>query len=94
MEPVHLALLESIGFEWTIRKPIEVRHTPVYDQKFVTMVEKLKQFKHENGHCGVPQKYNMDQPLANFVKNCRGAKTNGTLTKEREAALDEIGFIW
>jgi hypothetical protein len=54
----------------------------------------LAAFKTENGHCNVPANYQPDRSLAVWVFNCRRQRKLGTLSAERIAGLDEIGFIW
>ena len=67
-----------------------------WEQRFHDLLE----FREKNGHCKVPQFYRANQPLANWVKNQRNSykvKQRGkrsSLTDEREAALNAIGFNW
>ena len=66
-----------------------------WDHRF----EELKRFQEMHGHCSVKQ--NEDASLSNWVLTMRktmkainsGAKNN-TLTEERIAKLNSIGFIW
>lgn len=60
----------------------------------------LAAFQHEHGHCRVPKRYQRNKRLANWVskqrqehrKFCNGLKAS--ITSERIAALDQIGFCW
>ena len=57
----------------------------------------LKDFKEENGHCLVPQRY---QQLGKWVHNQRQQYSlfkkgeDSAMTQERIAKLNEIGFVW
>ena len=65
-----------------------------------TMYLELKEFSEKNGHCRVPQRYPKNPKLGLFVKAQRrqyklmvqGKKS--TLTHERLAALESLGFLW
>lgn len=62
--------------------------------------KELIEFKARYGHCLVPNKFPLQQPLAQWVKRQRyqyklkrtGSHT--TLSDEREALLDKLGFVW
>lgn len=89
-----VAMLNSIGFVWQMRKPLTMRDTTLNDQYFEEMLKELKKFKEEEGHCWVPQKYLKHPKLGNWVKNQRKDKRHGTMKAEREQKLNEIGFEW
>jgi hypothetical protein len=63
-------------------------------------LQELKDFLHQSGHCSVPHNYPADQRLAEWVRRQRHQyklKKMGrcsTSTDAREAALEEIGFVW
>ena len=62
--------------------------------------EKLCDYVKSHGHCQVPHKYNEDPALARWVKRQRyqhKLKLEGkpsTMTDERIAVLEKIGFVW
>lgn len=65
-----------------------------------TRMQELRQFRKIHGHCRVPQKFPENQPLGNWIMTLRrdfkkresGEKSS--LTAERVAELDELGFDW
>lgn len=67
-----------------------------WEERFYELVA----FQQEHGHCRVPKRYQRNKPLANWVskqrqehrKFCNGLKAS--ITSERIAALDQIGFCW
>jgi len=59
-----------------------------------TRFAELQEFKEENGHCNVPQKFAPNQPLGTWVMNQRAAKTKGKMTREKSSRLESIGFQW
>ena len=73
-----------------------VRLQGAWRERFQQLVE----FQQEHGHCCVPKRYERNKPLANWVskqrqehrKFCQGEKAS--ITTERIAALDQIGFCW
>jgi len=77
------AKLDSIGFVWD---PI--------DQQWNEMYEKLEAYKRVHGDCLVPQRYAKDESLGLWVKTQRRYHQANTLTAERKAKLDSIGFVW
>jgi hypothetical protein len=75
-------LLNEIGFEWN---PLESH----WGRMFGCLLEFRKCYQ----HCRVPPSYG-DGTLAPWCEKNRAKKKAGTLKKERELALDEIGFDW
>ena len=73
---------------------------PYQSDQWYEKYRKLVQFKRINGHCLVPNNWNLNSPLALWVKRQRyqyKLKNEGqhsTLTDEREAALEALGFVW
>ena len=88
MTEKRIAKLESIGFEWNINKNWEQRYA------------ELEQYKAMYGNCNVPWKWSENSQLANWVSQQRtqyrlyqeGKKSS--MTKERIAKLESIGFEW
>lgn len=58
------------------------------------MFNRLKAYKKENLDCLVPAQYQKDKPLGFWVRTQRAKLKDGSLTKERKAKLDSIGFAW
>ena len=71
-----------------------------YSYSWAYLFEELLEFREKNGHCMVPGGYPSNEPLGKWVLTQRkeyrkkqlGRKSS--LTNEREAALDAIGFVW
>ena len=59
-----------------------------------TRYDELVAYKAEHGHCNVPQRYENNQSLANWVVKQRTAFKNDNLSEERVGKLNEIGFAW
>ena len=79
--------LNEIGFVWELRKKKE--HVP-----WAARYNELVAYKAEHGDCNVPQRYERNRCLANWVSAQRTAFRNGGLSEERVEKLDEIGFEW
>ena len=77
------ALFDKIGFEWD---PLETEWQENYT--------KLVRYKDEHHHCNVPYGWKQDTSLARWVATQRQAEVRGELTPERQALLDDIGFVW
>eukprot|EP00934_Nitzschia_sp_Nitz4_P007534 Nitzschia sp. Nitz4//scaffold169_size48518//35652//36533//NITZ4_007078-RA/size48518-processed-gene-0.96-mRNA-1//-1//CDS//3329538406//7524//frame0 len=62
--------------------------------------QELKEYQQKHGDCLVPHCFPENQRLAQWVKRQRyqyklkKMNRNSTLTDEREAALEEVGFVW
>ena len=72
-------------------------HMEQWHQRYLELVE----FQQVNGHCLVPLNYQANPSLAHWVKRQRYQyrmkhrdHKHSTLTKEREAMLQELGFVW
>jgi hypothetical protein len=77
-------ILDEIGFAWKDSK----------DEGWDQQYEKLVEFKHEKGHCMVPQRYEQNKPLGQWVNNQRDAHKNNKMRADRKELLDRIGFAW
>jgi hypothetical protein len=64
------------------------------DQKWNLKYEKLVEYKREKGHCVVPQSYEQDKTLGDWVSKQRMFHKNNTIRPDRKRILDEIGFAW
>lgn len=82
--------LEDIGFVWSMCDHVD------WDDR----LEELRAYKLKHGDCLVPNKYPPNPQLGTWVNKQRtqyklmldGKVTS--MTKERVAALNEIGFVW
>ena len=69
-------------------------------ERWNSLLERLRSFGEEHGHCNVPSKYPPDRPLGSWVTQCRvehrrlleGRPT--TMTPERIHALLSLNFQW
>lgn len=81
--------LEEMGFIWD-------SHRAAWEERF----ESLKAFLAEHKYTNVPSNYEVDKPLAFWVKCQRrqmklyrkGVKS--TMTRERIETLESLGFDW
>lgn len=76
--------LDSLGFIW---------ETSIdSDAYWKGMFARLQKYRAKHGHCLVPARYENDSQLARFVitqrKNCQ------TLSDEKLALLERVGFVW
>jgi len=84
--------LESVGFLWAKRR----KGQPTWDLKF----DELIRYREKHGDCLVPTKYKDNPALGRWVSTQRAqyklmqeGKVS-TMTKERVAGLEEVGFAW
>jgi superfamily II DNA or RNA helicase len=75
--------LEILGFEWD---PIGTA--------WELQLSKLITFKSQNGHCRVPQQHEAFPKLGKWASHQRGFYSKGTLSAERIAKLEALGFEW
>lgn len=87
-----LKALLGIGFEFTTHNRAEA----LWHQRF----KDLQQFKRLEGHCDVPQAYDLNLRLGKWVRRQRHEYTKmlkgetSALTVHRIEALEAIGFKW
>ncbi|CAJ1947833.1 unnamed protein product [Cylindrotheca closterium] len=81
--------LESIGFVWDT-------YTAAWERR----ISELRAYRAENGDCNVPATYQVNRKLAAWVK-CQRRQYKlyqegkpSTLTADRVAALNRMGFHW
>jgi len=84
LQAERVAMLDALGVEWG----------SLWDAKWNAMYEQLKQYHTEHGNSDVPNDYEADQPLAEWVKAHRLQRKKKTLSDEKIKLLDEIGFTW
>ncbi|KAL6045836.1 Helicase C-terminal domain-containing protein, partial [Balamuthia mandrillaris] len=83
LNPLKVELLNSIGFEWEVRKNR-------WEEKY----EQLVQFKERFGHCRVPIGWEENPALANWTHEMRRKRKRGSLSPELEAKLQQLDFEW
>lgn len=76
--------LDKIGFVWSVRPRGELDE----------YIDQLLDYRKFYGHVDVPQQDKKYRKLGRWVNDQRTKKKNGTLSKEYEDRLNEIGFIW
>jgi uncharacterized protein YbgA (DUF1722 family) len=81
-------LLDKI--EFVRRVDIADKNAKSWQQQY----EKLVEFKRKNGHCIVPQVYEQDKSLGNWVSNQRSFHTKNKMREYRKKQLDEVDFVW
>ena len=77
--------LDDLGFVWDVSQ-----------HQWQQGMEKLQDYKSENGDLMVPQGYEtLDGfKLGNWVRYRREAKSKGTLRSDQIEELDDLGFVW
>jgi superfamily II DNA or RNA helicase len=83
LEQDRIAMLESIGFVWKKKA-----------SRAASMLESLRKFKEQHGHCNVPNTFKPNQSLATWVTTRRKAWREGKISEEELKQLNSIGFIW
>jgi hypothetical protein len=81
--------LESVGFDWEV--------TNAY---WDALLEQLREYKAEFGHCLVPKQYAANPALGNWVQKQRRnyklyqEEKPSSMTEERVRELESVGFDW
>ena len=75
--------LERVGFAWD---PLEA----TWEQRFQELVEYNECF----GNCNVPTRWRENPALGNWCGAQKKLHNSGSLSAERTARLEEIGFVW
>jgi superfamily II DNA or RNA helicase len=76
--------LDKLGFRWDAR-----------EQQWAEMLERLRKFKAEHGHCEVGlKKQPRDKKLWYWIHAQRNLLSAGKMPPDRKARLDEFGFNW
>jgi hypothetical protein len=89
MRQDRIELLDELGFAWKVRGTDNYK-TKTWDLQYENLVE----FKQTNGHCLVPQGYEKDVYLWNWVCTQRRTHANNIMRHDRKVLLDELGFVW
>jgi hypothetical protein len=85
--------LNNIGFAWKVRNITESEEgsgKTDWDTRF----EQLEEYKKANGDCNVSGYDNQNTKLGRWVTIQRQKKRKVLLSREREAKLNSIGFVW
>jgi hypothetical protein len=83
LSPDRVERLQSLGFVWDVR-----------EAKWLAMLAELKRYKERFGDCNVPINWKDNPQLARWVSKQRDRQRAGTLSAERTARLNAIGFVW
>jgi len=83
----HQGKLDILGFDWGAPQGQQ-------RQPWEEILEELIQYKEQYGTCDVSVTSKKHAKLARFVLRQKMAKRDGTLPKDREKRLKEIGFRW
>ena len=88
-----IASLNALGFDWSVR----LREQTAAQKSFEQRIADLKAYKEKHGHVNV--KLSDDKSLYGFCSQMRRARNNPgkftkTLTDDRIAILDALGFGW
>jgi hypothetical protein len=88
--------LQSVGFTWRVSGGYRAKGQPVpiFEERWRRMLEALRKFRDDRGHCRVPAGWAANPQLANWVGVQRRMRKLGRLSVDRIAALDELGFSW
>lgn len=78
--------LEAIGFSWDEPRLI--------DRRWLEKFERLKNYFQQHGNADVPNRWEGDPSLANWVSSQRERRKAGRLEAERIQLLDELEFTW
>jgi hypothetical protein len=84
-----MKLLDELDFVWIVERGCNID-----DKVWQQQHEKLVEFKRKKGHCLVPQKYDQDPPLADWVSTQRSLHGDNKIRLDRQKVLDEIEFVW
>jgi hypothetical protein len=83
LSDARISKLNEIGFTW---------HG--IDAKWNMRYSELMKYIREFGHCNVPQKYDANPQLGEWVITQRKTFKNGSIREDRLAKLNELGFRW
>ena len=68
--------------------------TPLAEQQWEALFERLAKYRDRYGHCQVPREWPEDIELAYWVKRQKTFKRQGRVTAEKQARLEELGLVW
>jgi hypothetical protein len=76
--------LTQLGFQWQIHG----------EAGWAKRLAEVTAFKARHGHCDIPQIHPPNIRLGRFVHHVRRLRKHGSLSTERIAQLDALGFTW
>ena len=79
-----MRLLDKLGFTW------QHRERGIWDDRLAEVAA----YKAKEGNCEIPLNYPENPKLGRFVNAMRTQRNNGTLSADRIAKLDALGFVW
>ncbi len=79
-----IKLLDELGYTW------KQRDRGAWEDRLAEVIA----FKEKHGHCDIPLNLTEPPKLAGFVNATRVQRNRGTLSAERMAKLDAVGFLW
>lgn len=77
-------LLDKLNFSW------KMRERGSWEDRLAEVIA----FKEKHGHCDIPLSITDPPKLGGFVNATRVQRNKGTLSAERIAKLDSVGFVW
>ncbi|OEU05708.1 hypothetical protein FRACYDRAFT_204701, partial [Fragilariopsis cylindrus CCMP1102] len=90
LPPQHLALLNSIDFEWEGVTSLSAE----YNRIWMNMFKKLIEYKKQHKNTMVRKRYDKDPKLGQWVADQRQAYKKDTLLPQRLDLLNSIYFTW
>jgi hypothetical protein len=76
--------LDELGYIW------KQRDRGTWEDRLAEVIA----FKEKYGHCDIPMSITDPPKLSGFVNATRSQRNKGTLSAERIAKLDAVGFLW
>jgi hypothetical protein len=92
--------LDAIGFDWVVKHggilpPLNQRGNLLSAaEAWDAMYLVLQEYKQAHGNCLVPQSWNGNRKLADWVSDQRVNNNKGRLSAERFHRLEALGFNW
>jgi hypothetical protein len=92
-------LLDILEFAWSVDSAVgnadgRVAVRPLNDKKWHQHYKRLVAFKRKNGDCIVPQRYEQDKSLGQWVNRQRKFQCDNKLQQDRKDLLDDLEFAW
>eukprot|EP00591_Stephanopyxis_turris_P005053 CAMPEP_0195514126 /NCGR_PEP_ID=MMETSP0794_2-20130614/5601_1 /TAXON_ID=515487 /ORGANISM="Stephanopyxis turris, Strain CCMP 815" /LENGTH=384 /DNA_ID=CAMNT_0040642295 /DNA_START=179 /DNA_END=1330 /DNA_ORIENTATION=+ len=90
MTEERMKALDGLGFEWSFQQQVDWK----------VRLKELMEYKENNGHCNVPRRFTENPRLGNWVQQQRDLYKrfndgkSSSLTEDRIAALEDLGFEW
>lgn len=84
LSEAEFAMLNDLGLTW------KSRDVGTWEDRLAEVVA----FKAKHGHCEIPTVLRENRKLGRFVNAMRSDRNRGTLSADRIAKLDAIGFVW